>query len=451
MFRSTKKLMLLGFVVCLAKSQIALSMAKKVKNNDDKLRKDISVEELIIGAMENSATAKLIKLEASRGETATLASRASLDVNLFSTLSSLDSEAETISANSPSGTKSQNITIGASKQFTTGTSLTASISGADNSLTYPAPIGEREAGSGVVSLGIKQDLLANTFGKATRANLKSADLRRSSINYGIKNRLEEFAVEITGVFFNTHKAQLFFKASKLIEENQKKLLDISKVLFKRGNLEESDFLQIEAAYYNANENHANSRSNLKQLWNTSITLLGLPAAYKNVDPMEIEMKFQDREKYGSKICQVPTSRDLKKSNQFLQLSESFESSVQDMKGKKNSALPKLSLELNFNSENYEDKPTDALGDSLSFDNPSYNYVLNFAYPIGNSGNKAQVFESFRNLKAAQINMENFEEDQKTKIENSCINLERNIAKLARLKKIYKIQKTDQSLIRKDSN
>ena len=127
-------------------------------------------------------------------------------------------------------------------------------------------------------------------------------------------------------FSEQESAQLTTEAFKQIEKDQKELLDISKVLLGRGNLERPDYLQIEATYLNAVEDYKNATASLQNLWNTTITNLSLPLEYKAVDARDIILKYKSRSAAAKRICLSKNKIDLKQTNRYKNLANQLNSS-----------------------------------------------------------------------------------------------------------------------------
>lgn len=406
----------------------------KTKN----LRKHISLEELVLGAIKDSSTAQKIKLEALSGQIRTLRNETPLDLNVYSSISNTSSEAESISTTAAESSNTSAITIGASKYFSSGTSIQGTVTAADSAFTYPSPIGKTETGSSKVSLTLKQNLLSDSFGAATRQNLASSSEFESAIEFAVKDSLEDYALKVSDIYFNTQKAQYRTEAAKKNESEQKRLYKIAKILHRRGNIERSDLLQIESSNLNATEELYNSETALNNIWNTAITFLGLSHDYKQVDAKEIKLTLKDRSIIANIICEEPKRVDLASSNKYKNIEKMYTSSINSLSAKKDLALPKLTLEFTYAADNFEEDQSDALNDSLGFENPTSTVVLNFSSSIGNSMNKANLFESAKSHAAAKISFDNFKSERLTEIENECSTYERNVERTKNLGKIYNL-------------
>ena len=410
------------------------------KGLGEPLRTNISLEELIIGAMENSATAKLIKIEAINGEIISLNTQSSLDLGLAANLGSSISRAETLSFATPTSSAANSFRVGISKYLKSGTQIDLSMTTGDTSLEFKPPTGKVESKSGNVAITARQNLLSDGFGSSTRLSIEAANEIKKATEHEIKDRLENYAVDISQVFFNTRKAQLLALSSDENLRKQDRLLEIAKILRKRGNLEKSDVLQFRASRLGAlNEKH-NASANLQQLWNSAITLLGLPKAYKKVPALDIEMLYAPRESTVQEICNPSESVDLKKTNSYLALKTKLTGSEKTLAASKNRALPNLALEIKHATQNYEEEYGRAIADSWSGKNPETSVSLSFSTTIENSSKKARAFEDAKNHEKNRVSYENFVEDRLTKIENECLELARSSERSTELEQIYTNQR-----------
>lgn len=431
----------------------APSRSQTPSNNQDlkdlkDLKKKITVEELIAGAILDSVTAQKIKLDLINGEAAKIKSEAAYDINTFSNLSYGTSEAESVTGNGADSSSIGTATFGASKYFSTGTTLTGSLTFSDTTLEFPSPVPETDQGGNSLSVSVKQNILKDGFGSTTEKNIKAAELGKQANEYAVKSRLENYATQIAELFFNTKKSQIGLSAAKKNRLEQKKLLDIAQILNKRGNTERSDLLEIEASYMKSQEAVNDSLEALENTWNTSILLLGLPKLYKKVPPTDIILAYSSRLENGLRICASPSQNTLKNANEYRALQRSLESSEQRQLAAKESLRPDLSLEFKHSNDNYEDGVFDASVDSFSNKSQGNSIALAFSMPLERSLAKASLFETARKQQLDRLSYENFEADRVTEIENECNSFNRSKSKTSVLEKIHEKQTLRAELDRK---
>lgn len=396
------------------------------------LKKNVSLEELVSGAISGSVTAQKIKTALANARIIDLQSKAPFEIQTFSTLSYSNSAKDSLSPNAADTTQTSAATLGASKYFDTGTTVTGSFTLNQTDLSFSPPVPGREVGGSMLSFSVEQNLLKDGFGKSSRLKSKGATHSAKAVGYNVADRLEEYAVSISDLFFNTKKSQLGYRAAKESEKEQRKLLKIAKLLRQRGVTEKSDLLEVETSYIKATETSKDALTRLENTWNTSILLLGLDKIYKSVPPMEIILEFEDRTPWAKSVCKEPSKAGVKKAAKFKAMSENLESANASFEASKEDASPELSLSFTHENENFDEELSQATADSLTNEGQANTVALNFSMPIGGSALKAAVFDAARDKKSFELEVNNFVADSITEIENECNTLERTERKIRTL-------------------
>ena len=180
-------------------------------NTKKSLRMDISVEELMAGAMKESSTALQIKLDTINGQVRQLQARAGLDTNFFTNLEYSSSETEPLSPVGPESQDNRTFTFGTATKFSSGTQLTASLSASALAIDYPQSFANQnvDTGGSTLSIALKQSLWADSFGTATRDRLDSADSFYRANTHDVRDKLEKYAIQVGDTFFRARERSTY--------------------------------------------------------------------------------------------------------------------------------------------------------------------------------------------------------------------------------------------------
>ncbi len=125
-----------------------------------------------------------------------------------------------------------------------------------------------------------------------------------------------------------------------------------------------------------------------QLWNTSVTPVTelpkdadrtLAPAWENALAVAVEMRS-----------------DLRQQRWQIELA-ALEHELKD-----NEKLSQLDLELGASGEAFDGSSSQAMQDSLGFDNPTYSLTLNYSIPLGNTSARNQLKSAWASLRAARL-------------------------------------------------
>lgn len=302
-------------------------------------------------------------------------------------------------------------TLGARKLFQTGTALTASV--AENSYQQkyggvrPSTLDYKQS---YLELSLSQQLLRDSFGRATRASLLSGKSETKIRELQITGSKEDWFLAITSHFYDA-----WFTKSRLAEaiaslERRKKLLRVALIKRARGTIEKADLLQIEGSVERSEIEVKGLTDALQSIWEDLIDVAKLPNDLKKIDPLTLPIDLDGIEVGATKNCQEET-----KSTMLLTAFESVNLYQSEVARTDNLKLPEAKLSLIAASSGIDSASSKARSEMIDRTNPSTTIAFELIFPWDNSLAKAKEAEAVANLNrmvAAKARIETEEESKK---------------------------------------
>jgi outer membrane protein TolC len=306
------------------------------------------------------------------------------------------------SPTAPIENRRQKSQLSLSKYFSTGTgvSLTAIHEKAEMDFAVGAPIsmlGLTNYHDFNWSLGIKQNLLRDSFGTATRARLEGTQKLSTGLKFQAQQKLEDWAVGLAGLYYQAWLARIQMQVAADRRARQKRLLSVSDLQFKRGTLEEPDYLQIRSLNEESEIQLGQAKRNLENVWTLLVNNLGLPEAFLKLDPAKIPMTLDDLEWELGGICtNLSREENFKRPIPELEAARARSEAGDLLASAARSQLfPVVSLDFSVGSKGLDESSSNSLSEAASIDYPSYYAGLSFEWKFGDSGARARALEAHK--------------------------------------------------------
>lgn len=310
-------------------------------------------------------------------------------------------------------TKERNGSIGLSKGFITGTTISAGFQNTySNSIDQNPNFGDIRYHQPVLFASLEQELLKNFLGyKDRRENkiLKNSDK--------MIQELASFQTSAITVNSIVRAWQLTLSYSALSNSKLKlsEIKRVRRIISKNVNLGVNEKFDLnywnslvagnEAIVANNNYNFKELNRKVKTDFNltddfdtSNITILSdtLPELNFNL-AFKLALKY--RADYQNALLQVKNSK-------------------MQLEIHKNDALPSLTGKISYSSAGQRDEFNDAFQDTRSFENPAYEATIQMTYPLNDTMQKANERDSEIDLKKSKINLEQTKRLVKNDILNS---------------------------------
>lgn len=311
--------------------------------------RSITLDLVIRRAIGESDSFKEIQSASVAADAPRLFSEAVLDTRVNLKGNRLLDENEAATPFSPAKNHSTFVSMGVSKTFVTGTTAVVELSQSSTNLGFQT-IPNLNYFEGKLGLGLKQSLWKDFFGYATRRAIDAAELTIKANDLAIGEAREDWYLGISGVFFRTWFAQAQARATIESLNRRQRLLEITKIKFKRGNSDQTDVLQVESALINAKVQSEQAKQKLVETWRGLVTTLKLPGHWIAIDPMEIPISLTDETSQAIAACKALEPKALKsESHRLKKLRHLAESARANLDKSSNLKSPDLSLSASYYS------------------------------------------------------------------------------------------------------
>ena len=200
-------------------------------------------------------------------ESQVLEIKASFDPRISSTFSHTVDENERSSSSTVAGSDSNIFSVGVSKAFSTGTSLSAEISNTTKEQRYSAVSGlsNDNYSEGSLTVELSQSLLKNSMGQATRMNIKSANLSKNASRFEVQDNIEEYFETMIERYFLIFQSLSSLKSTKEKLAREELRIAIYNRQFQRGFTTKQDILQIQSTILNSKKQLIESSLDIESL------------------------------------------------------------------------------------------------------------------------------------------------------------------------------------------
>ncbi len=372
--------------------------------------KTVSLDFILALGVQRSQSFKALMAEFATTKNAELEAEASLDPVLSSTVSYAFAEGDTaLGPMVPEETRYMRSEIALSKYFQTGTLLSFSLSrlGVDQDFapsSFPLPLALYSDARW--KLGLRQNLLKDMFGNGIRKTIAGSEKLSEAAEASAKLRLEDWALTLSGLYYQAWLARTQYQVAVNRRERQTRLLNVSTLQFKRGTLEEPDFLQIRSLNDESSLQLQDARRRLDDIWTQLVNNLGLPEEFLKIDPARVPMTLDSPEIKLGEVCR-DLSRDTisKLPIRDLQIAKSqSEAGALIYEGARYNALPQLYLDAAFGGRGVDPQASDAISEAAKVGAKEYYVGVGLEWKFGDSAAKAQLLDGYKRKIQAEANL-----------------------------------------------
>lgn len=339
-----------------------------------------------------------------------------------------------------------------SRNFSTGTLISLESNYSDRSLPSRAfsIIGDdiySKYYENKIHLNIRQNLLKDSFGYASRKQLKAINTQKKNVKNKFAVNTENWAYALIQNFYTAWLLQSQVHVAKANYNRQKKLRKITNLKFKRGTSVKSDLLQVKSAEKNSKHNLDNAIQELGNIWHNLVIQLNFPQDWLDINPLLVPMKLDQPIAKAKLSCKKDL--DLKSNWQVKSLTEQYKADQLKLSAAKNQMLPEvyLGLKLSSNAVSNNDK-LQAFTDSLQNKNQGLFVELGVSIPLGNYEGKSKLAQEYMNKNISQRRLSSLKKTLTVDWKNECLNLLRLIKKKKQLKWVKFMQKQRATLEKK---
>ncbi len=223
------------------------------------------------------------------------------DTWLTAALNRTDNQNEPASPFSTTRVRRSATSVGASRYFSTGTSVTAEVGYDVSELGFQTvtPVSYRQATGG---LTVAQKLWKDSFGSGSRRALEAGRLSSDVVTHEYRQAAQAWVLDLMHVFYSAWIGQRQVRVAEESLKRRHRLLEITQLKLKRGTAEAPDFHQIKSALLQAEVALAESRQSLGDIWRSLVHALKLPEAWEAIDPALIPMEVDDPAPFALQQC-----------------------------------------------------------------------------------------------------------------------------------------------------
>ncbi|NCN28159.1 TolC family protein [bacterium] len=383
-----------------------------------------------------------------------LAALAPLDVLISAQFAYTNNDQEPSSSTSSTTVdKNKTYTLGLSKMFVTGTTLTASIEADDNNGTVTSTSSTTGVTSSAgftttestVTLGLEQSLWKDFLGYSTRKKVRAGELEGSVVFDQVVEATEDWTLGIAQTYYQAwlNKQRTIAARAKL--KRQEELSRITKLRVRRGSSARPELLQIESAAIAAKTEEARVSEELNQSWRLLIATVKLPRAWFKIDPVQIPMILEQQPKELDAFCSEATALltaptpDQEKIKSLVgenpkveRYRKSAEASELKLQAQRMDARPDLKVFGQYGANAYDDKLGSSLSEATGFDHDFWTVGIKLNMPLGFRANRAQVYQETANRLRSQAEASGAQTYQELDLLQACSDVTRLKADSIRL-------------------
>jgi outer membrane protein TolC len=417
-------------------------------------RNTVSLEIVVAYAIRNSAEFRAIHTDLITRDLPLLAQTAELATVLSASGSYTDSRLQPPGGFfNPTRRRTELYSLRAAKAFTTGTSLTAALNFTPVRLEFPPgatsglppgavpPEAYEEA---LVSFGLRQNLWADAFGRATRNSLRAAELASQATTLDVEQRRSQWLLGLVRAYYGIWIARAQLAAAEERLQIQNRLLRVTRVKAQRGTASNSELLRIQNAVALTRDAMTRVKLDLTQTWQQLVFSLDLPHALLEEDPALIPMELDDPTEMASALCAErvragevsdPTSPELR----ALDLGrEGSDRAIESARSRLN---PNLYLELRGSSNAINGGLSETLPPALLGENPELFVGLTLEWPLTNDRALAAYLEAAQRKARTEALKSQVENRLRVDWLSSCSQLQSAIERVKMLEDVTRGQRT----------
>lgn len=242
-----------------------------------------------------------IRAQLASAEAPRLQAESAHDTWLTAAIDRTDNQNEPASPFSTTRVRRSATSLGASRYFSTGTSVSADVGYDVSELGFQtvAPISYRQA---TAALSVSQKLWKDALGSGSRRALEAGRLSGEVVAQEYRQAAQAWVLELMQVFYSAWIGQHQIRVAEESLKRRVRLLEITGLKLKRGTAEAPDFHQVKSALLQAEVALAEARQSLGDIWRSLVHALKLPEAWEAIDPALIPIEVDDPAGFALQAC-----------------------------------------------------------------------------------------------------------------------------------------------------
>jgi outer membrane protein TolC len=365
--------------------------------------------ETILGYALKSSTFKTVVSGYNLPRATRLKTKASFDWRIVARAQSLRELIKPQSILTPEEINTQTMSLGFNKSFSTGTLitldwLTRKAESNFNSLSegnsiFGTMLQDRTEYSPELGFTVKQEMWRNSFGSASRANLRVGELQEKILEIQFREGIKGWYYDLLKAFYGAWLAQQNLHQANEDLKRQQRLFRVSKARYERGNTELADYLQIKVGLNLAEQRQIAARSRLTRLWGEIVVQLELPSRWLELDPLELPVVLDEPMTLARSHCQSGWQESENYQIQLAQLEKA--SAENQLVAAKSRMLPDVSLFASLKRSGRNVSTTEATREVSQGRYPSTTVGVQLDWNLEVSAERAQALEAAMAMKKAE--------------------------------------------------
>ncbi|MCY4380577.1 MAG: TolC family protein [Proteobacteria bacterium] len=352
----------------------------------------------------------------------------------------------------PDSTQSLELKSQVTQNFTYGTQVSAFVQGGAQDALQQSTRDAEPVFSSAVGFRVSQSLTQNFLGSSWQTQQNIAKNEAFQAEEELIARANDLIKAITQMFFQLKSQQLTYQS--LVDQRKKNLeiFSSAKLFFKRGNVDQSDILNIEARYLGSVAREQEALTSLQNNWYSALDSLGL--SVKQFPTVTIEtanLSYQELIKsswqdYCSQTPKLDQLSGYKALEQKYQMAKSSKSLIQDQQ------KPELNAFLAYTFNNKEGGSlANSLGNSFRGKNGALTLGLSFKLTLDDHKWQANYLDQTTRMSIAKLEADTFSQTRLIEIQNVCRNLNHLTSRKQTLQTIYQKQQARATVARQRFN
>lgn len=288
------------------------------------------------------------------------------------------------------------------------------------------------------SVAVSQSLTKNLFGVSWQLHQDIATLNQGLVKFKLAGQLDDLVEAMINTFFGLKSQKLLYESLVATTQKNKEIFSTAQLFYKRGNVVESDLLNIEARYLSAIEAEKQALIEYQNNWHLALDALGVSPDLRpkiSVDQLEFSYKSL-RDSDWQPLCDGQKMDD----HPGYQLrKKAYEVAQKQQQLVRQNSKPDLNLSLSYMFSNVEGELSQSVADTLTGDHGAFRVGLNLKWKVNDHQSKADQWDSIIRSGQAELDLETFVSRQKVEIANSCRLVKHLMARHDNLKDIYSKQ------------
>lgn len=398
--------------------------AEKILNSLPK--KQLSVEVVVGRAIEASADFKRVLAGRPQAEAPEFAAQAPLDWRVYAKGNYFKDDRESFSPISFTNFNSQSFSLGATTQFSTGTSLMLEAGHSKTEGRFSGQFANFYETK--TTLALSQQLWENAFGYQTRKSLEAAEKTKSAMLANFEGDVEDWVIQMSGIYYSAWLSQEQAKSADENLKRRERLADLIRIRARRGTSEAPDVLQIEGGVVASKADQLSAFQALDEQWRGLVISLGFPDSFLDIDPRIVPMASDSPNAKALKLCVEKKEKidELKVHNSRLKAAREMKVAAElEFEKAENAFHPSLEFSISAMSNGldfFSRKTT--FEEGLQYTYPGWGAGLTLSLPLENSAEKAQFAQSLSQQMRSRALAMQAEDALKIQWLNQCSDLER---------------------------